>query len=116
MTEITNSNMDIYDDNKIKQIIKVYQKQRDRDKIKYQKKKDDPEFIKQNRERAKAHYLANKEARANKYQDNKEFIRCRSLHNYYKLNNRLEEFIDKYPDKCDILKDHGFTPGLSSSS
>ena len=111
----TNSNMDIYDNDKIKQIIKVYQRQRDRDKAKYQMRKESPEFVKQNRDRAKAHYTANKEARASKYQDNKDFMRCRSLHNYYKLNNRLDEFIDKYPDKCALLKDHGFTPGLSPS-
>lgn len=106
---------DIYDNDKIQRIIKAYQKQRDRDKLKYQNKKDDPDFIKQNRDRAKAHYQANKQIKADNYKNNKDFLRCRSLHNYYKLNNRVDEFIDKYPDKVTLLKDHGFTCASSSS-
>ena len=98
---------DIYDDAKIQKIITLYKKQRERDHIKYMNKKDDEVFIKQNNARAKAHYQANKETKATKYQDNKDFLKCRSLFNYYRLNDRIDEFVSKYPNKVSLLHDHG---------
>tara|TARA_R110000824_G_scaffold393817_1_gene593204 strand:+ start:56 stop:370 length:315 start_codon:yes stop_codon:yes gene_type:complete len=98
---------DIYDDVKIQKIISSYKKQRERDRIKYINRKDNDVFIEQNKARSKAHYEANKPTKSKLYQDNKEFLKCRSLFNYYRFNNRIDEFRSKYPTKVSLLHDHG---------
>ncbi len=100
---------EIYDNEKIQKIITLYKKNRARDKAKYDRKKDDPDFMSRNRARAKAHYDANKEIKATKYENNKEYLKNKSLYNYYKSNGRIKEFQEKYPEKCECLSNHGFS-------
>jgi len=98
-----------FSEDKINAILNSYKKRVIRDKKKYDKNKDKEEFIKQNRARAKAHYDANKEIKATKYQNNKDLLKCKSLFNYYKYHNRSNEFIDKFPDKVVFMKSYGLS-------
>tara|TARA_R110001592_G_scaffold92299_1_gene269261 strand:+ start:445 stop:789 length:345 start_codon:yes stop_codon:yes gene_type:complete len=101
------SGTDIYDTEKIEKIITLYKKSKARDKAKYEKKKADPDFVSSNRARAKAHYEANKEVKATEYKNNKEYLKNKSLFNYYRSNDRIDEFREKYPEKCECLINHG---------
>ncbi len=110
------NNTEIYDDAKINKIIELYKKNRYRDKIKYQKKKDDPEFIIQNRLRAKTHYEnVYKEKKKENYEKNKVLLQTKSLFRYYKKNDKVEGFKNKYPDKYQLLQDHGIDVSSSGS-
>tara|TARA_R110001592_G_scaffold14084_5_gene63754 strand:- start:384 stop:710 length:327 start_codon:yes stop_codon:yes gene_type:complete len=100
----------IYDDDKINKIITLYKKRVERDRIKYEKKKNDPVFIEQNRSRAKAHYEAHyKEVKKQNYNKNKDVVKAKSLFYYYRRNDRVDEFIIKYPDKVELMGNHGIT-------
>ena len=104
-----------YSEEKINKILSSYKKRLERDRAKYQKNKDNEEFKAKNRARAKSHYEANKELKKTKYQDNKDLLKSRSLYNYYKYHNRINEFIEKYPEKVKILNNHGFSISGSGS-
>ena len=60
-----------------------------------------------NRERAKEHYNNNKEEKKEKYESDKEFLKSRSLYNYYKKVDKVNKFEEKYPDKVHMLKIRG---------
>lgn len=95
-----------------KQIAKVlidYKKKREREnKYYHEVSKHDEEFKKKNRERAKNHYHSKgKEMKGNQYQDNKEFIKARSLYNYYKKKDNIDTFKEKHQEKCKILAERG---------
>lgn len=107
--------MENYSEDQINKMIISYKKRQARDKAKYDKNKDNEEFKAKNRARAKSHYQANKELKLKKYQDNKDLLKSRSLYNYYKYHNRINEFIDKYPDKVELMNNHGFTISNSGS-
>ncbi len=108
---------DIYNEDKINKIIELYKKSRERDRIKYQRKKDNPDFIEQNRARAKAHYQAHyKDIKKEKYIKNQEFIKAKSLFYYYRRTNRIDEFKSKFPDKVQLMENHGFVVGSGSGS
>ena len=106
--------VEVYSDEDIRKIIDLYKKSRTRDKIRYDKRKTDPTYMEQNRQRSKAHYIKFKDVKKNQYENNKDFRRHRSLFNYYRLNNRVGDFISKYPDRVEFLKEHGVPmPSLS---
>ena len=94
-------------DDDIKKMVEFYKKQKERDRKRYEIRRQNPEFMERNRQRARAHYQANKEAKKLKYENNKEFIGSRALLYYYKQNDRVSEFIDKFPDKVKILEKYG---------
>ena len=94
------------------QIAKVlidYKKKREREnKYYHEVSKHDEEFKMKNRERAKNHYhTKGKEMKGNQYQDNKEFVKARSLYNYYKKRDNLDTFKEKHQEKCKILAERG---------
>jgi hypothetical protein len=94
------------------QIAKVlidYKKKREREnKYYHEVSKHDEEFKMKNRERAKNHYHSKgKEMKGNQYQDNKEFVKARSLYNYYKKKDNLDTFKEKHQEKCKILAERG---------
>jgi len=97
-----------YSDDQLTKIIVSYKKMRAREKRKYIKRKEKDGFVEMNRARAKAHYDAHKEVKAQKYQDNQQLLKYKSLYNYYKLNDKINVFINKYPDRVDYLNQHGF--------
>lgn len=92
-------------DERIQQILKSYNNKREKEKERYNRIKDSEEFKIKNRERAKNHYQKNKDIKLNRYQDNKEFLTARSSYYYYKKNDKLDIFKEKYPDKIKILSE-----------
>lgn len=92
----------------IKNIINQYKNKRDREKKNYHEKlKCNAEWCQGNKERALKHYYKNIDKNKEKYQKNKDFINSRSMFQYYKRNNRIQEFTDKYPEKVILLKSRG---------
>jgi len=81
-----------YNDTEIKNILNNYKNARDRQKKYYDSVKDKDEFKIKNRTRAK-----------NYYHGNLEFVKSKNSYNYYKRNNKLEQFKEKCPDKYEIL-------------
>lgn len=96
-----------YTESELNKMITSYKKMKSREQRKYDKKKDDEDFKIKNRQRAKNHYMKNKETKAIKYASDKELLKSRSLFNYYKNNDRMDDFISKHPSKVQILKDKG---------
>ena len=86
-------------------ILIAYKKKRTQEKARYDRLKDDPLFIEQNRARAKAYYLANKDKKSAVYKANKEIRSAKSLYNYYEIQGRAEEFIERYPEKYILIAD-----------
>ncbi len=67
------------------------------------------EFKLKNRERSKKHYNEGyKEKRKQNYNDNKDFIKNKSLFNYYKKKNNIDVFKEKHKDKYDLLIEKNF--------
>jgi len=94
----------------IAKILTDYKKKREREnKYYHEVSKHDEEFKAKNRERAKNHYHnKGKEMKSDQYQDNKEFVKARSLYNYYKKRDKLDTFKEKHEEKCKILEEKGF--------
>ena len=102
-------------DEDIKKMVDFYKKQKERDRKRYEKRRQNPEFMERNRQRARAHYQANKEAKKLKYENNRDFIGSRAHFYYYRNNNRVDEFIEKFPKKVSILENYGLIISSSSS-
>ncbi len=105
-----------FNDVEITKIIEVYKKQRERDRKRWLVRKQNPEFMESNRLRAKAHYEKNKQNKKDNYEKNKDFHKTRALFNYYKRNNRIQDFVDKYPDGAKLLENHGVVLTTISSN
>jgi len=101
--------MNNYSEEEINKIIQHYKNQKQKDKDKYLKNKDNEDFKIKNRERARLHYQNNKDKKAVKYQENKELLNTKSLLQYYKYNDKIETFKNKYPEKVEVLMKHGIT-------
>jgi catalase len=97
-------------ESQIEKILTDYKKKREREnKYYHEVSKHSEEFKEKNRERAKNHYHnKGKDMKSNQYQDNKEFVKARSLYNYYKKRDKLDVFKEKHEEKCKILIDKGF--------
>ena len=92
----------------IKKIINQYNRKREREKKNYHEKlKCDSEWCEKNKKRALDYYNNNKEQKKENYKKDKDFVNSRSMFQYYKRNNRIQEFKDKYPDKYELLKNRG---------
>jgi len=101
--------MNNYTEAELNYILEFYKKNRDRNKAYYDKIKNTEEFKKKNRERAKKHYHENKAYKKTKkddYEKNKTLLNARSSYKYYKTRNRLDEFIEKFPDKYELVMNH----------
>ena len=98
-----------FDDNQINKIVEQYKKTRERERVYYHEvKKTDVNFMNKNRERAKTHYNNNKEKRKEEYADKNEFYKCKSLYYYYKRKDKKDVFMEKFPDKVQILNINHF--------
>ena len=97
-------------ESQIEKILTDYKKKREREnKYYHEVSKHDEEFKAKNRERAKNHYHSKgKDMKSNQYQENKEFVKARSLYNYYKKRDKLDVFKEKHEEKCKILEEKGF--------
>lgn len=99
---------EITDSERIKKILIQYEKKRTREKERYLLIKDTEDFKLKNRQRAKNHYDKNKQIKKDKYDNDKEFLNAKSQFYYYKKNNKLDIFEEKYPHKISILKERNY--------
>tara|TARA_R110000737_G_scaffold107480_1_gene140123 strand:- start:1320 stop:1637 length:318 start_codon:yes stop_codon:yes gene_type:complete len=102
-----------FTDEQIKDIIEQHKNRIQKDKLKYDKMKDTDDFKLKNRQRAKEHYEKNKEKKASLYLENKEFLKARNSYYYYLKRDNLDGFIDKHPDRFELMKEHGYLKELS---
>jgi hypothetical protein len=100
--------MEIYTEDQINQILKLYIQKRQKEKERYDKIKDTDEFKIKNRSRAKKHYEENKHVKQNMYQENKEFVKARNNYMYYKKKNRVEDYKERYPERYQMLIDANY--------
>jgi len=99
---------EITDSERIKKILIQYEKKRAREKERYLLIKDTEDFKFKNRQRAKNHYEKNKQIKKEKYDLDKEYLNARSQYYYYKKNNKLDIFAEKYPHKITLLKERNY--------
>lgn len=98
-----------FDDDQINKIINQYKKTRERERKYYHEvKKTNEDFVNKNRERARNHYETNKEKKKEDYKEKNDFYKCKSLYYYYKRNNKKDSFMEKFPDKVEILTNNNF--------
>tara|TARA_R110000796_G_scaffold7405_1_gene25469 strand:+ start:397 stop:708 length:312 start_codon:yes stop_codon:yes gene_type:complete len=93
----------ITDPERIKKVLEQYEKKRQKEKDRYQLIKDTDDFKLKNRERARNYYGKNQQNKKDKYENDKDFLSARSQYYYYKRNDRLDIFKEKYPNKVEVL-------------
>ena len=108
MTDFTESEIAI--------VLKRYKERKEKDKQKYLKIKDNEDFKIQNRARAKEHYEKTKDLRKETYRQQKELMNAKNSFYYYKRNDRVDEFQQKYPDRYELLKLNGYFNEKNPSS
>jgi hypothetical protein len=94
-----------YSEEQINKILTNYKNKRDREnKYYHDVTKNSEDFKIKNRERAKAHYHnKGKDMKKDRYEENKELLRVKSLYNYYKKKDNIEGFKEKHFDKYQLL-------------
>ena len=96
--------MNHYSEQDINHILTVYKNRKDSYKTWYNKIKDTDEFKMKNRLRAKKHYINGyKEKKAENYTEQLQLNRAKNSFRYYKNNNRIDEYKEKYPDRYELL-------------
>jgi len=78
-------------------------------KARYHRLKNDPEFQAKNKANQMKAYHNNPEYRKKKidnYYQNKNLHNYRSVYNLHKRQNRLNDFIERHPDKYKFLVNH----------
>ena len=96
--------MDDIDDIQIEKLLNNYKLKRISDKQRYENIRDDIDFKIKNRKRAKIYYLNNKTKIRDKYIENSEYIKARNSYYYYFKNDKIDKFIEKYPERYDLIK------------
>lgn len=97
-----------YDEEQINKIINSYKNKRMREKERYERIKNTEEYKMDNRERARIHYEKYKEQKKENYKNNKEFYQARNSYYYYKKKNNLKKFVEKFPERVELLENQGF--------
>ncbi len=101
------------DEEAINRVILQYKKKKEKEYNNYHNKnKLNPEYMQKNKERAKNHYNLNKENRKDSYNNNKELVKARSSFYYYKKNNKLDKFKEKFPHHVETLIKYNIIKGL----
>ena len=102
--------MNNYTEEEIAILVQRYDRKREQEHKRYhEQKKIDPEFIKKNRERAKKHYHKTLPQQRINYQNNKEYYTARGSYYYYKKQDRMNTFIQRYPDRVALLRERGYS-------
>tara|TARA_R110000823_G_scaffold314455_2_gene443661 strand:+ start:4508 stop:4819 length:312 start_codon:yes stop_codon:yes gene_type:complete len=97
-----------YSEIEIEKILNQYKNKKIKEKERYDKIKDTQIYRDSSRLRAKNNYILTKDLRADNYQENKVMIKARNSYNYYKKTNNINKFIEKYPDRHEILLISGY--------
>jgi len=74
----------------------------------HEKLKDNQEYQKRARERSKRWYEKNNKKKKEKYEANKELINAKQLYIYHDNKGQSNKFIEKYPEKYEMLINKGF--------
>ena len=74
----------------------------------HEKLKDNPDYKAKARERSKIWYEKNNKKKKEKYEANKDLINAKQLYIYHKNKNNAAKFINKYPEKYEMLISKGF--------
>ncbi len=74
----------------------------------HEKLKDNQDYKAKARERSKIWYEKNNKKKKEKYQANKDLINAKQLYIYHKNKNNAAKFINKYPEKYEMLISKGF--------
>ena len=97
-----------YDEKQLNNIVNSYKNKRMKEKERYERIKDTEEYKEANRERARIHYEKYKEEKKENYKNNKDFYKARNSYYYYKKKNNLNKFVDKFPERVELLENMGF--------
>jgi len=92
----------------INKILIQYKNKREREKERYDQIKDTEEFKNYNRNKAKLHYENNKDMYKERYENKKELVKSRNSYYYYKKNDKIEKFKEKYPERYELLENDGY--------
>ncbi len=87
----------------VDKLVQSYLAKRKYDNDRYHKIKDNQEFKDQNNARAKKWYDANRQRRLDYYDANKQVKCAYQQFNYYKKQDRLSEFVLRFPSKWKLL-------------
>ena len=74
----------------------------------HEKLKDNQEYQKKARERSRQWYIKNNKKKKEKYEKNKEVTNAKQLYLYHKNKNQSNKFINRYPEKYEMLINKGF--------
>ena len=100
--------MNNYTEEELSTLVKAYERKKIMEHKRYESKKNDPEFIKQNRARAKAWYHSTKPDQREKYEKNKEYYKAKSSYKYYVKVDKINTFIQKFPERVALLNEKGY--------
>ena len=88
----------------IKKLLEQYEKKQIRQKARYDERKSDTDFINMNRVKSKDYYANNKDKKREQYVKDKDFIKARNQFYYYRKNNKVDYFKEKFVDQVELLK------------
>jgi len=97
-----------YNEEQLTKIINSYKNKKEKEKERYERIKDTVEYKEDNRNRARIHYEKYKEDKKQNYQDNKQFFQARNSYYYYRKKNNLKKFVERFPERVELLESHGF--------
>tara|TARA_R110000796_G_scaffold17535_1_gene53822 strand:- start:1043 stop:1375 length:333 start_codon:yes stop_codon:yes gene_type:complete len=97
-----------FTEQQIKTIIEDHKNRLMKDRLKYEQIKDTEDFKIKNRQRSKEYYKNNKDKKALLYLENKEFLKARNSYYYYSKRDKMDIFIDKFPDRYELMKKKGY--------
>ena len=100
--------MDGMNDSQISKVMEQYKKKQALDKARYERLKGNQEFVEKNRQRARDHYALNKHKKKERYDNDKDFMNAKSSYYYYRRQEKLEFFKEKYPERTEILRGRGY--------
>ena len=88
-----------YTDNQIKKVMDNYEKIKEYKRVYYNKKyHESPEVREKQRQASKRYFDKNKDKEKDRYKNNGDLMRARQKYNYYKKQDRLEYYSEKYSD------------------
>jgi len=82
-----------YNEEQLTKIINSYKNKKEKEKERYERIKDTVEY---------------KEDKKQNYQDNKQFFQARNSYYYYRKKNNLKKFVERFPERVELLENHGF--------
>ena len=97
-----------YNEEQLTKIVNSYKNKQIKEKERYERIKDTEEYKEDNRHRARIHYEKYKQQKKQHYHENKQFFQARNSYYYYRKKNNLTKFVDKFPERVELLENHGF--------